>query len=98
MCTIPTPPARLQRSTTNHNSAHNTVITMTKWEAEECSAKKYHTKCHIEKDVVPVAAKQALEAKAKNGGRMPNRWYTNYMAELKPTVVGCHMVIATEDI
>ncbi len=28
--TIPTLTARLQRTTTNHNSAHNTVITMTK--------------------------------------------------------------------
>jgi len=29
---------------------------------------------------------------------MPDKWYTNYMTELKQTPVGCHMVIAAEDI
>ena len=66
-------------------------------EAKAHSAKKYHTKCQIEKDVSFVTAKQALEAKAKNGGQMSYKWYTNYMAELKQTTVGCHMVIAKED-
>jgi hypothetical protein len=46
-------------------------------EAKECSVKKYHMKCQIEKDVVLAAAKRALEAKGKNGGRMPNKWYAN---------------------
>ena len=67
-------------------------------EVKEHSAKKYHLKCQIEKHVVLAAAKRALKAKAKNGGQMPNKWYTNYMAEFKQTPVGCHMVIATEDI
>jgi len=40
----------------------------------ERSAKKYHTKCQIEKDVIHAAAKRALDAKAKNGGRMPDKW------------------------
>ena len=39
-----------------------------KGEAEERSAKKYHSKCQIEKDVVLAAVKRALKAKAKNGG------------------------------
>jgi hypothetical protein len=67
-------------------------------EIEERSAKKYHTKCQIEKDVVHAAVKQALEAKAKNCGRMPDKWYTKYVSELKQTPVGCHMVITAEDI
>ncbi len=29
---------------------------------------------------------------------MPDKWYTSYMAELKQTPVGCHMVITAEDI
>ncbi len=69
-----------------------------KEEAKECSAKKYHTKYQIEKDVVLAAAKQALEAKAKSGGRVPNKWFINYVAKLKETPEGCHMVITTEDI
>jgi hypothetical protein len=67
-------------------------------EIEERSSKKYHTKCQIEKDVVHAAAKRALEAKAKNCGRMPDKWYTKYVSELKHTPVGCHMVITAEDI
>ena len=67
-------------------------------EIEERSAKKYHTKCQIEKDVVHAAAKQALEAKAKNCGRMPDKWYTKYRAEMRQTQAGCHMVITAEDI
>ena len=48
-----------------------------KGEAKECSAKKYHMKCQIEKDVILAAAKQTLEAKAKNGAQtMPDKWYT----------------------
>ena len=54
---------------------------------EERSAKKYHTKCQIEKDVIHAAAKRALDAKAKNGGRMPDKWYTKYMAEMRQTAV-----------
>ncbi len=65
---------------------------------EERSAKKYHTKCQIEKDVVHAAAKRALEAKAKNGGQMPDMWYTKYVAEMRQTPAGCHMVITAEDI
>ena len=67
-------------------------------EIEERSAKKYHTKCQIEKDVVHAAAKRALEAKAKNCGRMPDKWYTKYVAKLRRTPLGCHMVITAEDI
>ena len=48
-------------------------------EIKERSAKKYHTKCQIEKDVVHAAAKRALEAKVKNCGRMPDKWYTKYI-------------------
>ena len=69
-----------------------------KGEAKERSAKKYHSKCQIENDVVLATAKRALKAKAKNGGRMPYKWYTNYVSELKQSPVGCHMIIATEDI
>ena len=65
---------------------------------EERSAKKYHIKCQIEKDVIHAAAKRALDAKAKNGGRMPDKWYTKYMAEMRQTPAGCHMVITAEDI
>ncbi len=54
-------------------------------EIEERSAKKYHTTCQIEKDVVHAAAKRALETKAKNGGRMPDKWYTQYLAEMRQT-------------
>jgi hypothetical protein len=67
-------------------------------EIEECSAKKYHTKCQIEKDVVHATAKRALEAKAKNCGRMPDKWYTKYVAKMRQTPAGCHMVITAEDI
>ena len=67
-------------------------------EIKERSAKKYHTKCQIEKDVVHAAVKQALEAKAKNCGRMPDKWYTKYVAEMRQTPAGCHMVITAEDI
>ena len=63
-------------------------------EIEERSAKKYH----IEKDVVHAAAKRALEAKAKNCGRMPDKWHTKYVAEMRQTPAGCHMVITAEDI
>jgi len=42
---------------------------------EERTAKKYHTKCQIEKHVIHAAAKRALDAKAKNGGRMHDTWY-----------------------
>jgi hypothetical protein len=69
-----------------------------KGETKERSAKKYHTQCQIEKDVVYAAAKRAPEAKAKNGGRMPDTWYTKYVAEMRQTLAGCHMVITAEDI
>ena len=49
---------------------------------EERSAKKYHTKCQIEKDVIHAAAKRALDAKAMNGGQMPDKWYTKYMCRV----------------
>jgi hypothetical protein len=69
-----------------------------KGETEERSAKKYHTRCQIEKVVVHAAAKRALEAKTKNGGRTLDKWYTKYMAEMRQTLAGCHMVITAEDI
>ena len=54
--------------------------------------------CQIEEDVVLAAMKRALEAKAKNGGQMPDKCYINYVAKWKQNLVSCHMVIATEDI
>ena len=67
-------------------------------EAEGLSAKKYHTKCQIEKDIINTATQRALVAKTNNGGWMPDESYTNYTTELKQTPAGCRMVIATEDI
>ena len=29
---------------------------------------------------------------------MPDKWYTKYMAEMRQTPAGCHMVITAEDI
>ena len=29
---------------------------------------------------------------------MPHKWYTKYMAEMRQTPAGCHMVITAEDI